>query len=131
MAAKKGNKYAEKWDKKTVLKTLNHLLHLIKTDKIFYLTIALAQIELYADIWNDWSKKFEDDKEVSLAIKMVEGQLEANLLQLSATNKINATIAIFVLKNKYKWSDKQEIDHTSKGESIVWQENKTYGKDNL
>jgi|GEM_PF-1124126 len=126
MAARRGNKTAEKWDKNTTLKTLGKLLLVIKADKIFYLGIALAQIDLYPQIWADWNEKFKDDTDVSVAIKRIEAQVEGNLLQQSATNKINATIAIFVLKNKYKWSDKQEIDHTSKGESIVWNENKTY-----
>jgi len=126
MAAQKGNKTAEKWTKVTTLKLLSRILLDVKKDKIFYLGIALAQIDLYPQIWEHWQTKFKDDTDVIVAIKRVESQIEANLLQQSATNKINATIAIFVLKNKYKWSDKQEIDHTSKGESIVWQENKTY-----
>ena len=127
MAAKKANKYAEKWDKLTVLKVLNQIFQNVKDDKIVYLGIALANINLYSDIWNDWSNKFKEEKEVSLSIKTVEGQIEANLLSQAFENKINSTIAIFVLKNKYKWSDKQEIDHTSKGESIVWNEIKNYG----
>lgn len=126
MAAKKGNKTAEKWTKEITLKSLRELEANVKADKIFYLGIALAQLDLYPQIWADWQVKFKDDNDVSVALKRVEAQVEANLLLQAGTNKINATIAIFVLKNKYKWSDKQEIDHTSKGESIVWNENKTY-----
>jgi hypothetical protein len=129
MAAKKGNKYAEKWDKITVLEALNSIYADVEKNRIFYLGVTLANIDLYNTIWTDWQDKFREDKEVSQAIKRIEAKIEANLLSQAASNKINATIAIFVLKNKYKWSDKQEIDHTSKGESIIWNEVKQYGKD--
>lgn len=129
MAAKKGNKYAEKWTKVQVIKALTQIHNYVIAEKVFYLAVALTENKLYTDIWNDWTIKFKEDREVSLAIKMIEAKIEANLLSQAAHNKINATIAIFVLKNKYKWSDKQEIDHTSKGESITWNEVKTYGKD--
>jgi len=126
MAAKKGNKTAEKWTRQNTLKILDEILENVKHDKIFYLGVALAQIDLYSELWSFWINKFKGDDDVFQAIKRVEAQIESNLLLQAGTNKINATIAIFVLKNKYKWSDKQEIDHTSKGESIVWNENKTY-----
>ena len=129
MAAKKGNTYAEKWTKIEVKKALNHIHNYVVANKTFYLGVALAENTLYPDIWEYWKKKFAEDEEVFRSIKRIEAKIEANLLSQAASNKINATIAIFVLKNKYKWSDKQEIDHTSKGESIVWNEVKTYGKD--
>lgn len=128
--AQKGNKNAEKYSKEVVLKHLSTILKSVKTEKIFYIGVALVELDLYPEIWSIWSKKFEDDILVIQAIKRVEAQIEANILRLAGTNQMNTAIAIFVLKNKYKWSDKQEIDHTSRGESIVWQENKTYGKGN-
>jgi hypothetical protein len=131
MAAKKGNKNAEKWDKTTVCKILNEIYFDVQTDNIVYLNIVLAKKQLYSDIWNDWTNKFKDDKIVSLLIKRVESLIEANLLDQALHNKVNSKVAIFVLQNKYKWSDKQAIDHTSNGESIVWNEVKSYtnGKD--
>lgn len=131
MAAKKGNRNAEKWDKATVSKFLNEIYFEVQNDNIVYLNIVLAKKQLYSDIWNDWTNKFADDKIVSLLIKRVESLIEANLLSQALHNKVNAKVAIFVLQNKYKWSDKTEIDHTSKGESIVWNEVRNYddGKD--
>lgn len=128
MPAKKNNKYAEKWPKASVLYHLENIYNDVRDNKIFYLGVALANEELYADIWQYWLEKWGKDEEVFRLTKRIEAKLEANLISQSAHNKINATIAIFVLKNKYKWSDKQEIDHTSKGESIVWNEVKTYPK---
>lgn len=129
MAAKKGNKYAEKWTKQVVLDHLEQIQQKVKADNIFYLGVALAELNLYHQVWSEWTKKFGDDRHVSDTIKRIESLIEANILQLAGSNKMNTAIAIFVLKNKYKWSDKHEVDHTSKGESIVWNEVKTYGKD--
>lgn len=128
--AQKGNKNAEKWNRIEVLKNLSVIQTKVKKNKVFYLGVILAEIGLYHQIWSEWTAKFVDDNVVSDIIKKIEAQIEANLLQLAGSNKMNTAIAIFVLKNKYRWSDKQEIDHTSKGESIVWNETKTYGKDN-
>jgi len=128
MAAKKGNKSAEKWTKEVVLSKLQVISDYAKQNNSYYLGTVLNELGLYVDIWSDWTKKFANDLEVSRAIKRIESVVEANLVTILVTGR-NAAGAIFVLKNKYKWSDKQEIDHTSKGESIVWNEVKTYGKD--
>ncbi len=129
MAAKKGNKYAEKWDKASVLKALNSIYADVEKNKIVYLGIAIANISLYSDVWAHWQEKFKEDHEVFRAIKRIEAKIEANLLSQALSNKVNSAIAIFVLKNKYKWSDKQEIDHTTQGDKITWNEVKTYRKD--
>jgi len=126
MAGKKGNKNAQKWDKATLLKVLHTFYNDIRDEKIVYLGIILAKYQLYNDIWSDWTNKFKDDQVVSLTIKRVEALIEANLLEQALSNKVNSTIAIFVLKNKYRWADKQEIDHTSKGESLSINITKTY-----
>lgn len=129
MAAKKANKYAEKWTKVEVIKALTHLNNYVITQNSFYLGSVLAENKLYNDIWQYWKDKFFEDDEVIRAIKRIEDLIESHLLQQAAHNKINATIAIFVLKNNYKWSDKQEIEHTTQGEKITWHEVKSYGKD--
>lgn len=131
MGAKKGNANAEKWTKQVVIDHLDRILVDVEENKIVYLGIALANIGLYSDLWNDWTIKFKTDKIVSLTIKRIESKIEANLLSQALLSKVNSAVAIFVLKNKYKWSDKQEIDHTTGGNPIQWNETKTYisGKD--
>lgn len=129
MSYNKGNKNAEKWTKQVVLDHLEQILKDIEDNKLVYLGIALANIGLYNDVWMWWVDKFGDDKVVIRTIKRIEAKIEANLLSQALTNKVNSAIAIFVLKNKYKWSDKQEIDHTTGGDKITWNEVKNYGKD--
>ena len=125
MAGKKGNKNAEKWTKEVVLNKLDELLTYSIDNNSFYLGVVLNANGLFLDVWQYWVNKFRKDEMVLRTIKKIESVIEANLVTILVTSR-NSTGAIFVLKNKYKWSDKQEIDHTSKGESIVWNENKTY-----
>lgn len=129
MSYNKGNKNAEKWTKQVVLDHLYQIFDDVEHNKLVYLGIALANIGLYNTIWTDWIAKFGDDKVVSQLIKRIEAKIEANLLSQALSNKVNSAIAIFVLKNKYKWSDKQEIDHTTGGDKITWNEVKNYRKD--
>lgn len=60
-------------------------------------------------------------------IKMYEGEIIKT--PLIKHYPPDTTAAIFWLKNRQPkyWRDKQEIDHTSAGERIVWNETKTYG----
>jgi len=79
----------------------------------------LANFRLYPQIWSEWRDKFEDDKIVSEAIKRVDNLVETNLVMRLLDNKCNAAGAIFILKNRHRMADKQEVDHTSKGESLA------------
>jgi hypothetical protein len=69
----------------------------------------------------DYKKKPKFSYPLKRALTRVEQQYENFLFER------NSTGAIFALKN-FGWTDKSQVDvdHTSKGESIVWQETKTY-----
>jgi hypothetical protein len=67
----------------------------------------------------DYKEKKQFSYPIKRALSKVEQQYENQLFER------NPAGAIFALKN-FGWRDKQEIDHTSKGESIVWNEVKTY-----
>jgi hypothetical protein len=119
MAAKKNNKYAEKWQKVDVLNHLNNIYDDVHDNKVFYLGVALANADLYDDIWQYWIRKFGSDNDVFRLIKRIDAKIEANLVTRLLSNQSNAAGVIFILKNKHRMADKQEIDHTSKGESIT------------
>lgn len=67
----------------------------------------------------DYKEKKQFSYSIKRALTKIEQQYENQLFER------NPAGAIFALKN-FGWRDKQEIDHTSKGESIVWNEVKTY-----
>ena len=119
MAAPKKNNNAEKWNKQTVTKALTEIEDFVTKEKSVYLAAALANFRLYPQIWSEWRDKFEDDKIVSEAIKRVDNLVETNLVMRLLDNKCNAAGAIFILKNRHRMADKQEVDHTSKGESLA------------
>jgi len=130
MAAPRKNKNAEKWTKQTVTNALEYIEDFVIKEKSVYLAAALVNFKYYPQIWSEWRDKFEHDKVVSELIKRVDARIESNLVTRLLNNQCNAAGAIFILKNRHRMADKQEVDHTSKGESIVWNEVKTYGKDN-
>lgn len=119
MAAPRKNKNAEKWNKQTVTKALIEIEDYIIAEKSVYLAAALVNFRLYPQIWSEWRDKFEDDRIVSEAIKHIDALIETNLVTRLLNNQCNAAGAIFILKNRHRMADKQEVDHTSKGESLA------------
>jgi hypothetical protein len=80
--------------------------------------IAMAQwhadSNTYRDLLPDFRErcpKFRDTE------KLARARAEANLLRMAAGGACPPAFGIFALKN-YGWSDRQEVDVTSKGERI-------------
>ncbi|MCA9368211.1 hypothetical protein KC887_08230, partial [Candidatus Kaiserbacteria bacterium] len=71
---------------------------------------ALDRCDLYPQIWSYWLEKFADDPEVFEAIKRIEGKMENKVVKNALKGDANATMSIFVLKNKHDWKDKTEAD---------------------
>ena len=131
MAAKKGNKYAEKYTKKEVLRLINVVYVYAQNNSSFYLNTVLRQYDLYAELWSIWKRRFEADNEVLQAIKRVEDLIQENLYNGALINRFNPTMAIFGLKNNWGWKDKieQNIDHTTQGQPLSINITKTYKKE--
>ena len=100
MAAAKGNKNAEVWTEKTVLAELKKIDKFIKMPGRFYfVTAALAQLGHYDELWAYWQHKFADNKIVFKAIKNIEACFKTKLVEAALSEKVNASVAIFTLKN--------------------------------
>ena len=125
MAAPKGNKNAEKWTEKTVLKILDAMYGEAIGGGIYHINALIEAHNLYPEIWSVWTNKFKDNKIVFQAIKKVEGILEKTIVTDAIKGETNATMSIFLLKNKYGYKDKQEVENTG-NMSVVWKEQKTY-----
>ena len=70
---------------------------------------------VHRDTLYDWST--QEDKNFSDILKVCNQNQELTLLNGSLSNDLNANISKLVL-GKHGYSDKQETDVTSKGESI-------------
>ncbi len=55
--------------------------------------------------FSEWKNCFSDNEVISDTIKKVEDLLETRLVVGGLRNKLNATLVIFTLKNKYRWSN--------------------------
>lgn len=119
------NKHAETWTEEIVLVKLQEMQNAIDNDSTDYdskkylgVGTLLYHHGLYKEILRYWKIKFKDKDSVFLPIKRIEQYFEQILLDGALRNKLNPTMAIFGLKNNYKWKDKHEVDVTTAGESI-------------
>ena len=114
MPAPKGNNNAEKWTQDQAVEFADSVLNYVKENKnCLFIGEAVTELGYYRTLWNYISEKFDFD-----TIKRVESILESRLVNSGLSGDSNATMTIFTLKNNYKWTDRQEIDHTTKGEVI-------------
>lgn len=122
----KGNKAAEKWTVETVLQKLDEMWQVVATDDeggkprnpirandIKTLAEVCLMCGVGRDTWAYFSDKFKDEPAVLRIIKNIEWVLEQRVIYSGQT------MDIFVLKNKYGFSDRQELDHTTKGKEIA------------
>ena len=112
----KGNKFAQKWTEETVLNKLNEVLTYCKNNpKNYHLGYALIECDVYPEWWAYIANTFEDNDNVYKAIKKVEVLLEQRIINSTLTGDIkSAAMAIFYLKNKHGYKDKQEVDQTNR-----------------
>lgn len=116
MAAPKGNKFAQKWTEETTLNKLNEVLTYCKNNpKNYHLGYALIECDVYPEWWSYIANTYEDNDNVFKAIKKVEVLLEQRIINSTLTGDIkSAAMAIFYLKNKHGYKDKQEVDQTNR-----------------
>ena len=112
----KGNKFAQKWTEETTLNKLNEVLTYCKNNpKNYHLGYALIECDVYPEWWSYIANTYEDNDNVFKAIKKVEVLLEQRIINSTLTGDIkSAAMAIFYLKNKHGYKDKQEVDQTNR-----------------
>ena len=117
-----GNKAAEKWTETEALKLGNDLLEWMKSEdeNIFFddfLFISCDEKKYAGRIYKDLpvylAKKFSSFLDILEICKKIE---ETKLKKFSAFDKLNASIAKFVLSAKYDY--KEKTDTTSNGQTI-------------
>lgn len=115
----KGNKNAEKWTVKEARKLANKALDAVDHETFFISSIA-EKCETYRDLFAYLMDKFNDDEVVFRTLKRMYNKCESILWERASQGEIDRTIAIFALKSLHGLMEtsKQEIDHTTDGESI-------------
>ena len=115
----KGNKNAEKWTVKEARKLATRALDAVDGETFFISSIA-EKCETYRDLFAYLMDKFNDDEAVFRTLKRMYNKCESILWEKASQGEIDKTIAIFALKSLHGLMEtsKQEIDHTTDGESI-------------
>ena len=93
---------------KAILKSIE--LQVIEDTDIYYLTQPLGSRGINSNQWYKFKKIIEGDKEGIATINRIEALLENRLVVGALNNKINTTMSIFLLKNKYNYKDSKQID---------------------
>jgi hypothetical protein len=75
-----------------------------------------ASIDVAVSTMWEWAKKY---KEFSKAYKKAQQLQEHLLVGNSITGRYQGSFAMFYLKNKFAYVDRNEVDHTSDGERIL------------
>ena len=112
-----------KYTRDFVIGELKEFLGRVKGDKeIIYIKQLMAEKDYTYERFSEWRRKFSEDElndaEITHTIKKIHNILESRQFIGGLTGGHNPAVAIFGLKNNYGWKDKQEIDHTSKGDKI-------------
>lgn len=113
MSAAVGNKYAEKYTLEEAHKIFSQALEILESDpQILFIGEVAVKQKIYRELYAYLVNKFSDDEKVFNAIKTIETIIEARLNKAGLTNDVNATMAIFGLKNNHGWKDRTETDFT-------------------
>jgi len=79
-------------------------------DSLYFLAQPLGQRGIPSSQWFKFKAVAKDDREVIDAMIRIESMLENRLVTGALQNKVNTTMAIFLLKNKYQYSDHKTLD---------------------
>ena len=108
------NKNAEKWTEGAVTAMLQKFVEKAeKGDKYLIINIITPDIDI--DQYDYLKKKYADNPTVFRLFKKIEIQAEANLTRAALAGEVKETMSIFLLKAKYGYVDKQQVEIEHKG----------------
>lgn len=106
---KKGNKAAEIWTEQAAIELFEKAMKIAKEGETTYTGIA-RELDVYTTSLHYLPEKFPDLLPVKKEILKI---LADNLFKAGCQGDYVPAMAIFGLKNNHKWTDKQEIEHTT------------------
>ena len=108
MAFEKGNKISEKWTLEATELYCEEVYQYIKNnDDCSSLTKALTELGGYDDLLCYLENKHKKEYDFK-PIKESKDIVKARLIEKGLYNKVNSTMAIFILKNNHDMADKIE-----------------------
>ena len=110
----KGNKNAEKYNENEVNELLSKVLARSEAEDCYFILNAIKGVLTKAQ-WDYFAEKYKDNPTIFGIIKTIQANCEQNLVSGMLTGKVKETGSIFLLKAKYGYIDKQQIEHEHKG----------------
>ena len=91
-----------------IIKSLE--IEIMEDEGIIFIGRSLVNRGISYKKWSQFRQSQADNREIIDAMNRIEGILEHRIVSLALTNKINTTMSIFLLKNKYNWKDSKVVD---------------------
>lgn len=92
-----------------------------KNPDIFFIGQVFETKDYSMQRFSEWRKKFEDDEEISEAIKKIWEVMESRVAVGGMKKELNPAMVIFHLKNNYWWRDKvEDRNDEHKPIEIIW-----------
>jgi hypothetical protein len=104
-----------KWTEETALKLGQELIEWLKSDEdnIWFERFLYEEKDLYPQIISEMSEKYVKFSELIKKAKKIQ---ENKLVDGTLKHQLNPTMSIFVLKNHYQYTDKQQTELTIREE---------------
>jgi len=93
---------------KIIIKSIE--TQVVEDDSLYFLAQPLGQRGIPSSQWFKFKAIAADDKEILDTMIRIESMLENRLVTGALQNKVNTTMAIFLLKNKYNYKDNKQVD---------------------
>ena len=107
MAAPKGNKYTEKWTEQKAKELFDKALVLAKNGATSLIDIA-NELNVYSYVFDYLVSKFKVFEYIK---KEILNNIANNLAKLGLTKEVDTGMAIFLLKARHGYEDKQTVKH--------------------
>jgi hypothetical protein len=82
----------------------------LESDEIYFLAQPLGSRGIPLVKWHQFKQLASDAPDVIDSITRIESMLEHRLVTGALQNKVNTTMAIFLLKNRYNYKDNKQVD---------------------
>lgn len=110
-----------KYTPEFVLQEVRSVLAEIQGDlEIFYLWQVFEKRGYSQQRYSEWKRSYGDNQEISETMERIWDILETRVVVGAMKRELHPTIAVFHLKNNYKWSDKVEIDQRNINFTMPW-----------
>lgn len=109
-----------KYTPEVIKSKLNAMVNMLDNNaEIVFINQLTTAVNMSASSYKRLATNDKLDAETRAIIKSINDKLEQRLVLGGLTNKLNTALVIFILKNKYQYTDKQQVDNTHRIQPIL------------